>query len=375
MSVGLQTDKAKLNPMPQTALAILKDLIRFPSLSHQEKEISDYVVALARAGRVDTWRKGDNVVLSLGNGPNCLLLNSHLDVVPPSNGHPFDPFEPTEVDGRLFGRGSVDAKASGAAMLKAMLNMAESGSLPSEGRLLLALTSCEENGQGYNGLEDVLPDLPTIHAAVVGEPTDLQVCSSQKGLLILRLTATGPSVHPARAAGVETAIQIAARDVSHLTAYTFERDHPQLGRPTASVTSLVGGSPEVRNVVPDTCTVMVDIRSTPAYTHDELVDIFRRELKSSVDIHSKRLVPCDTDVDSPIVRTALEAAKQDNAIGSPTMSDWIFLGNIPTVKMGPGSSDLSHTASESIPVDEVDHAVEVYSRLIRRYFENNRMPS
>ena len=105
-------------------LELLKVLVRFPSLSREEGPIADFVEDYVRKAGLPVERFEDNVYFWLGDGEDRLLLNSHLDVVPPSKEHPYDPFEPVEVDGQLYGRGTVDAKASGATMTTAVLERA-----------------------------------------------------------------------------------------------------------------------------------------------------------------------------------------------------------------------------------------------------------
>ncbi len=351
------------------AVALLKDLIRFPSLSLEEGPIADFVEARLRAAGVRVGRHANNVYAWLGEGPDTLLLNSHLDVVPPSEGHPYDPFTPTEVDGRLYGRGAVDAKASGAAMMTALLDLAREGWLPRNGRLLLALTACEEGGGGYNGLQDLRPHLPPLSAALVGEPTGLRPCVAQKGLLILKLHARGRSAHAARAHLGDNAIVRAARDVLALQRLTFDRADPFLGPPTVNVTMIEGGTKN--NVIPDRCTLTLDIRSTPTYTHEELTEYIARHVESDVEVYSKRLIPVATPLDARIVQACRTALPEAEPFGSPTASDWIFLADVPTVKIGPGESPLSHTADEHIAVAEVEQAVAVYKRIIRAYFDTH----
>jgi acetylornithine deacetylase len=121
-------------------------------------------------------------------------------------------------------------------------------------------------------------------------------------------------------------------------------------------------------VVPDSCSFTLDIRSTPAYTHEELIEVMENFLESDVEVHSKRFVPVATDVDSPIVRACMLAVPDAEPFGSPTASDWIFLNDVPAVKIGPGSSDLSHTAQESIEIDELQRGEVVYRRIIQTYF-------
>ncbi len=345
---------------------LLEAMIRFPSLSGEEKEVADFLQGFVSERGLEVGRHDDNIFFTLGEGKRLLLLNSHLDVVPASDGHPYDPFEPTRVDGRLYGRGAVDAKASGAAMTTALLELHSEGWTP-DGRVMVALTSYEETGSGYNGMETMRGVLPTPDAALVGEPTEMQPCIAQKGLLILTAVARGRSAHAARAALGDNAIERAARDVTRLASFQFQRRDPNLGKPTVAVTTIDGG--DARNVVPDECRFTLDIRSTPAYTHAELVDLFREALESDLEIHSDRLVPVRTDESEPIVQACLEALPEAEPFGSPTTSDWVFLHDVPTVKIGPGDSRLSHTADENIDIDHLREAVGGYKRIIKSYFE------
>ena len=349
------------------AVALLKDLIRFPSLSLEEGPIADFVEDYVRTAGLPVARHENNVYFGLGEGEDTLLLNSHLDVVPPSRAHPYDPFEPVTVDGKLYGRGAVDAKASGAAMTTALLDLAREGWLPPGGRVLVALTACEEGGGGYNGLQSLRPHLPPLHAALVGEPTGLQPCVAQKGLLFLKLHAHGRSAHAARAHLGDNAILRAARDVLALEKLSFDREDPFLGSPTLNATVIEGG--RKNNVIPDRCTVTLDIRSTPAYTHEEIAAIVAAVVESEVEVYSKRLIPTATPVKARIVEACRRAVPEARPFGSPTTSDWIFLSDVPTVKIGPGRSALSHTADEHIAVAEVERAVAVYKGIIRAYFE------
>jgi acetylornithine deacetylase len=354
------------------AVDLLKDLVRFPSLSHEEAEIAGFVEQCVREVGLPARRRDDNVIFWLGTGDDgtndTLLLNTHLDVVPPSDDHPYDPFTPTERDGCLYGRGTVDAKASAAAMTTALLELAADGyEPPGDGRVMVALTTCEETGGGYNGLKAIRSHLPDLDAALVGEPTDLQPCVAQKGLLILHVTAHGETAHAARSHLGENAIVKAARDLRPLEDFSLDREDPFLGAPTVTVTVIEGGS--ANNVVPDRCTFTLDIRSTPAYTHDEITAQVAERLESHVEVHSDRIVPVATDPDERIVRACRRALSDDaEPFGSPTASDWIFLTDVPTVKLGPGSSEQSHTPGEHIALAEIPRAVESYKRIIQNYF-------
>lgn len=348
------------------AVGLLKALVQFPSLSGEEDAVAAFVEDHVRAAGLPVGRVDNNVCFALGNGADRLLLNSHLDVVPPSEDHPYDPFEPVEVEGQLYGRGTVDAKASGAAMTTALVELAREGWTPPGGQVIAALTACEEAGGDYNGLEALRPHLPPLHAALVGEPTALQPCVAQKGLLLLNVHAHGRTAHAARSHLGDNAILRAMRDLRRLGDLSFGRTDPFLGRVSLTVTTIEGG--RARNVVPDRCTFALDIRTTPAYTHEEITAYLQNLLESEVEVHSSRIVPVATPVTARIVQACRAALPGAKPFGSPTASDWIFLHDVPTVKLGPGLSERSHTADEHIAIEEVVRAVEAYKGVVRAYF-------
>lgn len=349
-------------------IELLSTLVRFESLSHHESEIADFVADTIDVEGVAVSRYDNNVVARLGDGDRVFLLNSHLDVVPASSDHPHPPFAPTIVDGRLFGRGSVDAKASVASMMTAFLSIAvEGGALPDSCSIVAAFTACEEVGGPNNGLEAVRPVLPPLSAALIGEPTSLTPCTAQKGLLILDAVAAGRTAHAARPHLGVNAIEIMARDVERLSRVAFDREHPLLGKTVATTTVVRGGS--AHNVVPDRCDFTIDSRITPAYTIDEVLDIITGTLESAISVRSSRYVPVETSSDEHVVRAAVQATGKA-PIGSATASDWVYVRDIPTVKIGPGDTKLSHSPEESIELGELRRAPGVYRSIIKSFFES-----
>jgi acetylornithine deacetylase len=198
----------------------------------------------------------------------------------------------------------------------------------------------------------------------------LRPCLAQKGLLILTATARGRTAHAARAHLGQNALTGMARDLLRLDALAFDRPDPFLGFPTVTPTVIAGGS--AKNVVPDTCTVTLDVRSTPAYSHADLTALIADALDSEVTVYSDRLVPCATAPDARIATATARALRglglDDTPFGSPTASDWVFVADVPSVKLGPGRSELSHTPDEHVDAAEVERAVEVYSGIATAYF-------
>jgi acetylornithine deacetylase len=347
---------------------LLSALVRFESLSHHEGPIADFVADTLDVPAVVVSRFENNVVARLGEGSSALLLNSHLDVVPASSNHPYEPFVPTIVGGRLFGRGSVDAKSSVAAMIAAFRSLADEGWTAPDGYCLVAaFTACEEVGGTNNGLEAVRAHLPELVSALIGEPTSLTPCTAQKGLLIVDATAEGRTAHAARPHLGVNAIEIMARDIARLSQIDFDRKHPLLGRTIATATVVRGGSSH--NVIPDRCDFTIDARITPSYTTDEVLDLIAGALDSRISVRSRRYVPVETEAEAAVARAAV-AVTGKPTVGSATASDWVYVRDVPTVKIGPGDTELSHTPDESIDIEELRRAPSVYRSIIESFFES-----
>lgn len=341
---------------------LLRELVRIPSESGREEAVVGFLERFFLSLGWSPLRSGGNLHAFLGEEGPLLLLNSHTDTVPAGEGWTHPPFGAELEGGRIYGRGANDAKGCLATMiLGARRAFAES---PPRGRVCVAAT-CEEeiNGQG---LEKLIREIPRPDAAVVGEPTGLQPAVAQKGLLVLEITAKGRSAHAAWGGGVN-AVEAAAKDVLALAGLRFERSHPALGRPSLHVTQIQGGTRH--NVIPDRCTLVVDVRTTPDYEPDWIAEQVRGRVRGEVAVRSKRLGSVQTDENEPVVRAALAARPGARPYGSPTLSDWVFLRGIPTVKVGPGDSRRSHAPDEFVETAELEQGVLFYEALIRRYFE------
>jgi acetylornithine deacetylase len=232
-----------------------------------------------------------------------------------------------------------------------------------DGSITFAFVADEE--RSGKGIRTIKPKLGHIDAALVGEPTGLQVCTAQRGLLILRCTAHGKSSHAAHAHLGENAIHKASRDISRLAVIEFEA-HEGLGATRAEVTQITGGL--ARNQVPDRCDFFVDLRTTPNLEHATIADEIGAMLESEVAVHSHRYEPVATNASEVVVRAALEVAEASAGIGSMTTSDWAFLKGIPTVKVGPGNTNRSHQPNEYLLLSELKEGVMFDSRFIHAYF-------
>ena len=319
----------------------------------------------ARALGLDVVRDDTSVRVSArgtDEGP-VIVLASHLDVVPPGDGWTRDPFTPVIEGDLLYGRGSGDAKASVSAMFWAIADLAQRG-LP-RGHAMAVFTYGEETRNAT--MPAAVERIGRIDAALVGEPTNLQAAVAQRGLMMADLIAHGDQRHAGYASSGDftNAIVVLAREILKLDGIVAERVHPILGVTVATATMLEAGVS--RNVTPPTARAVLDIRSTPAWTHDELEQALRERLDCTVNVTSSRLVPCETPSDSPLLHAIARANPQVTTYGSPTCSDWCFLRHVDAVKIGPGTSRRSHTADESVNISEVTAARSLYARIVEAY--------
>ena len=351
-----------------TEIALLADLIAIPSVSGGEAAVASRVEETMRDWGLDVVRDAAGIKVEIPGKHSgaTLALVSHLDVVPPGEGWTRDPFTPAFEGDRLYGRGSGDAKASVAAMLSAARDVAEQGG-PNAGRLLVLLGYGEETR--HTSMPALAASAGPIDAAVVGEPTNLDIAIAQRGLMMIDLVARGDQRHAGYAdengGKFVNATQRLARDLIALGTVARERPHPVLGNPTITPTMLEAGIG--RNVTPPVARAVLDVRTTPAWSHGEIAEALRQTLESEVVVTSDRLVPCETPRDSRLLAAARRVRPEARSFGSPTCSDGVFLRDRDAIKCGPGTSRNSHVPDEWVTVAEVSTAREFYARLAREY--------
>ena len=346
-----------LTTMTDEAVGLLKELIAIPSVSREEAQAADCLQRYIELQGMETGRKGNNVWClspAFDLKRPTLLLNSHIDTVKPVAGWRKDPFAPTESNGRLYGLGSNDAGASVVSLLQVFLALCRTA----QPYNLVFLASCEEEVSGAGGIECVLPLLPPITFALVGEPTEMQPAIAEKGLMVLDVTATGRSGHAARDEG-DNAIYKVLDDVAWFRDYRFPRVSPLLGPVKMSVTQVNAGTQH--NVIPDRCTFVVDIRSNECYTNEELFAEICRHIHCEAKARSFRLGSSHAPEGHPLVQRAIELGRVP--FGSPTLSDQALMP-FPSMKMGPGKSSRSHTADEFIFIKEIEEAIGLYLSLL-----------
>jgi acetylornithine deacetylase len=355
------TQLTTLPALTDAATELLRRLIATPSFSREETGTAALLTDFFGQYGIPCTRTQNNVRAvnrHFDPAKPTLLLNSHHDTVRPNPGWTMDPFAPVERDGKLFGLGSNDA---GGCLVSLLATFVYFYDRPGLSHNLVMAATAEEEISGTNGLESILPDLPPISVALVGEPTQMQLAVAEKGLLVLDCTAHGRAGHAARDEG-DNALYRALPDIDWFRNYRFPLISPTLGPVKMSVTGIEAGSQH--NVVPDRCRFTVDVRVTEQYTLTGVLDVIRANVGAEVVPRSVRLRPSGISPAHPLVQAGLALGRE--TYGSPTLSDQALLA-CPSLKCGPGRSERSHTADEFILLTEIEEGIAGYVAMLDQF--------
>ncbi len=310
-----------------------------------------------------------------------LIVNGHLDVVPVSaSAWSHDPFDPQVLDGRLYGRGTADMKGGIAAAICA-LEVLDRVGVPTACDVVFHLVADEERGGRYGTQALLEGGLIAGDACLIPEPTGLDLCVAERGLMQARIAIEGRPGHGSRPREGVSAIEHAARVVLALHAADYGDDeHPLLGRPTANVGTIAGGS--TFNTVAESCVIGLDRRVLPGATA-ESTEAKIRQLIDAVGIDGLRY---EFDVDmfgeasemavaDPWVKYVGDAVagatgRQPDIIGMTFTTDARFVRNqagIPTVVCGPGEVAQAHGNDEFVSVEGLVDATAAFAGLMASY--------
>ena len=223
---------------------------------------------------------------------------------------------------------------------------------------MLVLT-CEEERSGVNGMTGLWPQIKEkVDYAIDGEPTGMKAATAERGLLVIDATSHGISGHAARNEGIN-AITVALEDILKLQNHEFDRISPRMGKVNLNVTQINAGT--AHNVIPDTCTFVIDIRPTEQYTNEEILRELQSICKSELRARNLKNRSSATFQDSQLQQIAEALAIE--TFSSPTTSDWMRI-SCDAVKMGPGNSSRSHRKDEFVFVKEIEEGIRTYIEFI-----------
>jgi succinyl-diaminopimelate desuccinylase len=309
----------------------------------------------------------------------ALLLNGHLDTVPPGETPwKYSPFSGEIVDGKMYGRGAADMK-SGLAAITLAACILKKADVTLQGTLLVTGTAGEESDSiGAKLLaEKGLPE--NLGAMVIAEPTSLQVCSAHKGCLWLELTTFGQVSHGSMPELGVNAIEHMNLVITELKKEKWaNRSHALLGQPTINIATINGGVKT--NVVPDRCILTIDFRLVPGQDPQEITakveDILARlrtdvpNFQAELKVINER-VPVESKSEEAIIKAALQVKK---ALGHKDLdiygvnyytdaSIFVPATRVPAVIIGPGPAGQAHQLDEYVEIEKLLEAVKFYIAL------------
>jgi acetylornithine deacetylase len=369
-------------------ISLLRELVAIPSVNpsggepddiHGESRMIAYLSEWCRASKLDFELQDvqpgrQNLIARVagGDGPS-VVFEAHLDTVEIANMQ-IPPFDPALRDGKVYGRGSCDCKASLSAMMVALEQVMERGTPP--GEIILAATADEE--AHFGGVKRLVETGFRADGAVVGEPTRLDLIVAHKGALRVKITCSGRAAHSSDPSQGDNAIYHMGRVLQAVQAYGQQlADRPRhelVGDPTISVGVISGGL--AVNIVPDRCEIAVDRRVTPLETVEQVELELRQWLEERLEgvpwEMSVMLAdgPLDGSGDSGIARrcaVALDRVTGSHTVGGVqygTDASKFAAAGTPAVVLGPGSIAQAHTAIEWVEVAQVEQAVEVYREIM-----------
>jgi len=351
----------KLDKLQDDAINLLKDLISIQSFSFEEDKTATKINNWLKERGVKSNRKVNNIIAYNKHydqtKPN-ILLNSHHDTVEPNSAYTLDPYKPQIVNGKLYGLGSNDAGGALVSLITTFLHFYDKENLSHN---IILLASAEEERSGPNGIKSIMPILPEIELAIVGEPTLMNIAVAEKGLIVFDLIVKGTSSHAAHK-NLDNPIYKAIVIINKISKIKFEKKSNLLDDVKLTVTQINAGVQH--NVVPAEVKLVLDARINDKYTNTEIYNVLKDELDCE-------LVPRNLDLNSSSIPENHKIIKAGNKLGftkygSPTLSDQAKI-KCNSIKLGPGDSTRSHTADEFIYVDEIKNGVKKYIELIEEY--------
>jgi acetylornithine deacetylase/succinyl-diaminopimelate desuccinylase family protein len=377
--------------MTLNAADLLAELVAIDSVNpgypggHGEAALAERVAALCRTTgltvELDEFLPGRPNVLARLAAPaagGTLLFEAHLDTVS-FDEHGPGGHGPQQRDGRLYGRGTCDAKGSLAAMLLALERLIGQTNQLRANVVLLAAVDEERAGAGARQFVETGG---RADGAIVGEPSQLQLLVAHKGCVRFRLTTSGRAAHSSNPAGGQNAIYDMLEVLQFLRSELQEERlgpiHPLVGPPTWSVGTIRGGA--AVNIVPDSCTVEIDRRLVPGETAEAALDqvdqhiaaLTARNPRLRVEREPPSVVafPLDTQPTARVVQAAVEARRRlfgtAPLLGAAYGTDasiFAQLGGIPSLVLGPGDIAVAHGPDEYLELEELAHAVDLYEAI------------
>ncbi|MGA3245966.1 MAG: M20 family metallopeptidase [Bacteroidota bacterium] len=369
-------------------VSLLSDLVAIPSMNpmgggrtgaeYTEQAIAEFVHAFLTRNGIDSELQQvlpgrPNVVGHIdASASQTIMLEAHLDTVH-ADSMTIEPFAPVVRNGQLFGRGSCDTKGSMAVFLQAVIR-----ALKTPKRLrynILLLFVCDEEYR-FTGAQHAVKKGLKADFGIAGEPTQLKIVRSHKGVTRWKMVTKGVAAHSAYPERGKNAIYAMSKIINRLDKYAAELysgpRHPLLGAPSLNVGVIEGG--QAVNVVPDRCSIEVDRRTLPDETIQSVIVPIQTLLKDLPDWELKEphlsVAGMEVSEHAPALEAlagSIKAVQGDVTVEGAQYATDAGIYNavgIPTVVFGPGDIAQAHTESEFIDLHQLDQAVAIIERLL-----------
>jgi putative selenium metabolism hydrolase len=379
-----------------------RKFIQTPSLSGEEKDLALLIRdSLNEFGLDEVYidELGDVIGFVRGKSSHPLvILEGHMDHVSPGNLNLWkhEPFSAKVINGRIFGRGAVDMKASLAAMAFAAKEIA---SKEHEGTLALCFVVHEETVEGTaigHIIEEKIVDTPDL--IILGEATNLEIGIGHRGRAVIKAQLWGKTAHASMPELGSNALHAASKLINYVEEELNPNlpSHQKLGK--ATITS-IGLEATPKNVpqIPDKSEVIFDRRMILHETESDILEPVKRKVAELVE-HGEALdatvgileeeIKCWTGKklkvkdffpswlikETDIVQRALKSLSDIGFIVDTHIwrfsTDGVYTygsRGIPTIGIGPGDEALAHQPNECVPIKEVEKAVQAYSAIVKSF--------
>jgi len=340
--------------------------------------LAEYLNDYGYSCEIDRYKKGEaNLKLTVGpKNTEEFILSGHMDTVPfgDEDNWKFHQLSGKIVDGVMWGRGAVDMKGGVGALVGSFLQIGKDESAMTQ-QVTLAISSEEEVGlQGAKrfantGLMDNASHL------IIAEPTNLNVAVREKGVLWMKVHATGKQAHGSRPELGHNAIEGLAQLLPKLKELIPEDTAEGLGRTSMNFGTISGGS--AMNVVAEKAVLGIDIRTVPSVSNDALVKRIEELLEKETytvkyDLELMENTPAIENMDGKFsglfVDSVKALSKQEPEIkGMYYGTDGAVLiekNPVPFVIFGPGSTELLHQTNERLELWQLDIARQVIYNVV-----------
>tara|TARA_B110000908_G_scaffold86926_1_gene103837 strand:+ start:7210 stop:8361 length:1152 start_codon:yes stop_codon:yes gene_type:complete len=319
-----------------------------------------------------------NLIATLGTGSGGLVLSGHTDTVPYNeNRWDMNPLGLTERDNKLYGLGATDMKGFFPIAIEAAKSVLDKTLV--EPLIILATADEESSMDGARALAD--QGLPKARFAVIGEPTNLKPIRMHKGMMMEAVTVEGRAGHSSNPSLGNNALEAMHWVMADILAFRSELQQQynnplfDVAVPTLNLGCIHGG--DNPNRICGQCELHFDLRALPGMNNDELHAALDQRLKPlaqrlNINISLRALIkniqPFEQPADSELVKIAEQlTGYASEPVAFATEAPFLQQLGMQTIVMGPGSIDQAHQPNEYMALNQVQPAVDLFTRLIGKF--------